>query len=108
MQVASGHAPPETTEGFLGWLPEWSFHALIGRKHGRWYAIAADFSVVGIGDTEQAARENVSALLRTYLRSVYLQGRPFHEAVRPMGTVMRLRLFLPMRPRKRQLIFSVH
>jgi len=94
--------------GFHSWLPKLTVHTLIGRRHGQWYALATDYSVVGMGETEQGARDNLSGLLEAYLRTFYEQGRSFHEARHPVGTLTRLRLFLPLKPRKRQLLFSAH
>jgi predicted RNase H-like HicB family nuclease len=102
-------APRETSRGgFHSWLPKLTVHALIGRRNGQWYALATEYSVVGMGETEQDARDNLSGLLEAYLRTFYEQGRAFHEARRPVGTLTRLRLFLPLKPRKRQLLFAAH
>jgi hypothetical protein len=90
--------------GFKDWLLPVPIHALMGRKHGQWYALATDFQVVGVGLTEQAARNDLSGLLETYLRSIYDEGRPFDDAVRPVGALTKLRLFFSLKPRKRQLL----
>jgi predicted RNase H-like HicB family nuclease len=95
----------ETATGFRDWLPRLAVRTIVGRRQGQWYAVATDFCVVGMGSTEEAARENLSGLLHGYLRSFYERGRPFHEAKRPIGTLTKMRLFMPLRPRKRQLIF---
>lgn len=94
---------------FPTWLPKGTIHILVGRRHGRWYAVARDFSVASGGESEQAARDSLSVLLEDYFRTFYEQGRSFDEARRPLPVLTRLRLFLPLKPRRRQqLRYSVH
>jgi hypothetical protein len=108
MPASTDWAASTTREDFRDWLPAFSVRTVVGRRFGQWYAVATDFRLAGMGASEQEAKEDLSGLLEAYLRSFYVQGRPFVETVRPMSARTKLRLMLPLRHKKRQLLFPLH
>ena len=83
-------------------------HTWVGTSHGQWHAVAIDFQLAGVGATKDAACRDLSGVLETYLRCVYEQGRPYEDSLRPMTSLTKLRLFMPLRDRHRLRLFPVH
>jgi len=58
-----------------------------------------------MGSTRKAACEDLSRLIATYLRNVYDDGEPLNSALRPLSTLRKLRMILPLRSRARLVLF---
>jgi hypothetical protein len=86
---------------FYEWLARLSIYTTVGEQHGQWYAVATDFSVVGMGATKQDACADLTGALESYLRSIYDEQREMQSAWRPLSTIRRLRMLLPLKHRTR-------
>ncbi len=75
----------EFAEAFRAWLPDWLEITLATRRDGyRWFALAEEFDVTGMGDSEQAASQDMIGLLAVYLLSHFEEGHEFDQALRPI------------------------
>ena len=79
----------ERTGGtFAEWLGTAAVRVSLARRHGQWYAVAKDLSIVGIGKTEDEASRDVAGLVQAYLSSCFLEGVSYRTAVsRRVGRV---------------------
>ena len=98
---------PQATD-FFAWLPKFSVRIAVGLRRGKYYAVAPDFAIAGMGATEEEARRDLSGLLEMHLRGFYERGLPFDESLERVGMLTKLRLVLPLRHRKRHVLFPVH
>ena len=82
------HAHERTAGTFAEWLGTPIVRVSLARRHGQWYAVAKDLSIVGIGETEDEASRDVAGLVEAYLRSCFLEGVSYRTAVgRRVGRV---------------------
>lgn len=90
-----------SAQSFTDWLEPMWLRVVTSRDHGQWYATAEDFGVVGAGESEDAALDNLGRVLCAYLHDFYSRDLPLTAALRPssrldptlrtlMGTVRRL------------------
>jgi hypothetical protein len=79
---------------FRAWLGEDGAQALVSRNHGRYYVHCIHFGIAGTGETQEAAADNVQALLSLYLQASYLSGKSFEESKKPVPAKIRLRLWM--------------
>lgn len=64
------------------------------REQGNWQALAANFDIVGQGQTEGLALQNLQELVVDYLSACAEDGMSFAEVQRPIPLAERLRLEL--------------
>ena len=93
--------PPDR---FAAWVDSHMVRVSLTRQHGQWYAVADDFGIAGVGRTKAAALRDAVGLVDTYLRSYFLGGRPYQEALRPSALPFWLMLLTRIRRRRSELV----
>jgi hypothetical protein len=81
------HDDPEALdpEAMKEWVrPLMHMHVWCRKEHGQWYVLAEEFDITGMGDTEEAAYQDMLGLLAAYLSSHYADGASFEDAMRPI------------------------
>ena len=63
-------------------------------ENDQWSALASEFDVIGMGQTQEAAIENLSETLNAYLDSFQAEGATLDDARRPIPMREELRLRL--------------
>lgn len=81
----------EFAETFHAWLPEWFEITLATRREGdRWFALAEEFDITGMGNSEQAAKRDMLGLLAVYLVSHFEEGHAFETTWRPIPVRLKM------------------
>lgn len=78
-------------EEFLAWLGETSTPALISERHEQFYAYCFELGIAGSGSTREAAIEEATDLLVSYLAVSFSEGRSYEEAKKPPPLQVRVR-----------------
>lgn len=91
MSTTTRPSPPAPEDDpLLAWLGTPYVRVATIRKHGRWYAVAEDFDIAGMGENEIDAIRNLVRLVDAYLRSCQRAGFSYAEALRPTPRRVRI------------------
>lgn len=88
---AVGRPGISSKEEFLEWVGEASTPALISERHEQFYAYCFEFGIAGSGPTREAAVEEATDLLVSYLAVSFSEGRSYGEAKKPPPFQIRVR-----------------
>ncbi len=71
---------------FVDWLPQpFSVQLILRPEHGKWYAMAREYDVTGMGDSPKEAAQEVIELVMDYLLAYFREGSPYEATLRPVS-----------------------
>lgn len=88
-QVAEQPPVPETSSD---WPERIDVLAFVQREGDHWSALSLEYDVAGMGDSDQAAIDNMLELLADYLNLCRDEGARFADAMRPVPAHVQARL----------------
>lgn len=77
----------------LDWPELITSPAFVGPENGHWVAVLTRFSVVGMGETEAAAWQQMNELAVDYLEQCEAEGMAFRDVVRKLPIGERAKLW---------------